>query len=174
MTIFYSLRLEIPPASKARSSYLYPTGTRLPSYILTGTGFPFRRFLRLAGLRWRYSNPPPHGVDTSWPGIIVYIALGWNHRKRCSHRRCIETAVLRLLLAYSLQRECVYRTVAYQWTSALAPLFRLSGVMSQYYFVNISALRIYNTLRTYNFNRKQKRLFRNIVKPLLLEIFKYS
>jgi hypothetical protein len=22
--------------------------------------FPFRRFLRLAGLRWRYSTPPPH------------------------------------------------------------------------------------------------------------------
>jgi hypothetical protein len=26
-----------------------------------GTGFPFRRLLRLAGLRWRYSIPPPHG-----------------------------------------------------------------------------------------------------------------
>jgi hypothetical protein len=25
-----------------------------------GTGFPFRRLLRLAGLRWRYSTPPPH------------------------------------------------------------------------------------------------------------------
>jgi hypothetical protein len=24
--------------------------------------FPFRRLLRLAGLRWRYSNPPPHGI----------------------------------------------------------------------------------------------------------------
>jgi hypothetical protein len=23
--------------------------------------FPFRRLLRLAGSRWRYSNPPPHG-----------------------------------------------------------------------------------------------------------------
>jgi hypothetical protein len=27
--------------------------------IPPGTGFPLRRFLRLAGLRWRYSNPPP-------------------------------------------------------------------------------------------------------------------
>jgi hypothetical protein len=27
-----------------------------------GTGFPFRRLLRLAGLRWRYSIPPPHGT----------------------------------------------------------------------------------------------------------------
>jgi hypothetical protein len=25
-----------------------------------GTGFSFRRLLRLAGLRWRYSTPPPH------------------------------------------------------------------------------------------------------------------
>jgi hypothetical protein len=25
------------------------------------TGFPFRRLLRLAGLRWRYSTPPAHG-----------------------------------------------------------------------------------------------------------------
>jgi hypothetical protein len=24
--------------------------------------FPFRRLLRLVGLRWRYSTPPPHGI----------------------------------------------------------------------------------------------------------------
>jgi hypothetical protein len=29
--------------------------------IAPGTGFPFRRLLRLAELRWRYSNRPPHG-----------------------------------------------------------------------------------------------------------------
>jgi hypothetical protein len=27
--------------------------------------FPFRRLLRLAGSRWRYSNPPPNGVSLS-------------------------------------------------------------------------------------------------------------
>jgi hypothetical protein len=26
-------------------------------------GFPFRRLLRLAGLWWKYSTPPPHGID---------------------------------------------------------------------------------------------------------------
>jgi hypothetical protein len=31
--------------------------------IPSGTGFSFRRLLRLAGLRWRYSNPPPHGLN---------------------------------------------------------------------------------------------------------------
>jgi hypothetical protein len=30
--------------------------------------FHFRRLLRLAGLRWRYSTPPPHGILT---GISV-------------------------------------------------------------------------------------------------------
>jgi hypothetical protein len=29
--------------------------------IPPGTGFRFCRLLRLAGLRWRHSNPPPHG-----------------------------------------------------------------------------------------------------------------
>jgi hypothetical protein len=29
--------------------------------IPPGTGFPFRRLLRVAGLRWRYSNQSPHG-----------------------------------------------------------------------------------------------------------------
>jgi hypothetical protein len=33
--------------------------------IPPGTGFPFRRLLRLAGLRWRYSNPAPHGRQCS-------------------------------------------------------------------------------------------------------------
>jgi hypothetical protein len=32
--------------------------------IPPGIGFPFRRLLRLAGLRWRYSYPPPRGVTT--------------------------------------------------------------------------------------------------------------
>jgi hypothetical protein len=29
--------------------------------IPPGTGFPVFRLLRLAGLRWRYLTPPPHG-----------------------------------------------------------------------------------------------------------------
>jgi hypothetical protein len=39
--------------------------------IAPGTRFPFRRFLRLAGLRWRYSNPLPHQK----PLCISYIKL---------------------------------------------------------------------------------------------------
>jgi hypothetical protein len=32
--------------------------------ISLDTGFAFCRLLRLAGLRWRYSTPPPHGLQT--------------------------------------------------------------------------------------------------------------
>jgi hypothetical protein len=33
--------------------------------ISPGIGFPFRRLLGLAELRWRYSNPPPDLVNES-------------------------------------------------------------------------------------------------------------
>jgi hypothetical protein len=41
--------------------YLYPPGTGWPSYT-PGTGFLLHRVLQLAGLRSRYSNPPPHSL----------------------------------------------------------------------------------------------------------------
>jgi hypothetical protein len=42
--------------------------------IPLGTGFPLCRLLRLTGLWWRYSNPPPHGDET-----CCLISLGGNH-----------------------------------------------------------------------------------------------
>jgi hypothetical protein len=33
--------------------------------LLSHCPFPFRRLLRLAGSRWRYSTPPPHGTNRS-------------------------------------------------------------------------------------------------------------
>jgi hypothetical protein len=32
--------------------------------------FPFRRLLRLAGSRWRYSTPPPHGYDWAFLRVL--------------------------------------------------------------------------------------------------------
>jgi hypothetical protein len=40
--------------------------------IPPGTGFPLRRLLRLAELRWRYSDPPPHGFLTYYSNINNY------------------------------------------------------------------------------------------------------
>jgi hypothetical protein len=48
--------------------------------------FPFRRLLQLAGLRWRYSNPPPHGLRfNSWLQTVPVITCRHGpHRKRRS------------------------------------------------------------------------------------------
>jgi hypothetical protein len=67
----------------ARSPYLYTPGTGWPSYAL-GTRFLYRRLLRFVGLRWRYSNPPPHGmveclcVDICSHGdVLLALAYQW-------------------------------------------------------------------------------------------------
>jgi hypothetical protein len=54
-----------PPNWKTRSLYLCPPVAGWPSYT-PEHGFPFCRLQRLAGLRWRYSNPPPQG-ETELP-----------------------------------------------------------------------------------------------------------
>jgi hypothetical protein len=54
--------LETPQTWRARSPCLYPQGTGWPSYT-PGHCVPFCRLLRLTELRWRYSNPPPHGEE---------------------------------------------------------------------------------------------------------------
>jgi hypothetical protein len=40
--------------------------------IPPGTGFPFRRLLRLAGLRWKYSNQLSHGRLIDWLKSKLY------------------------------------------------------------------------------------------------------
>jgi hypothetical protein len=52
-----------------------------------GTGFPFRRLLRLAGLLWRYSNPPPHG-DLKVNSKIKWISWG------CIKSSCLENSAV--------------------------------------------------------------------------------
>jgi hypothetical protein len=57
---------------------VYSPGTVWPSYT-PGTGFPFRRLLRLARLRWRYSNPTPRGlILTHWTELPAS-ELSYNH-----------------------------------------------------------------------------------------------
>jgi hypothetical protein len=48
------------------------SGTRWPSYT-PGHWVPFCRLLRLTGMRWRYSNPPPHGDKTILEQRTVFI-----------------------------------------------------------------------------------------------------
>jgi hypothetical protein len=52
------------PQPGGPGSRIYIPQEQCGQVIPLGTGFRFRRFLRLAGLLWRYSNPPPRGVHS--------------------------------------------------------------------------------------------------------------
>jgi hypothetical protein len=54
-TLLSHLRL---PQPRGRGSRIYIRQDQRGPVIPPGTGFPLRRLLRLAGLGWRYSNPP--------------------------------------------------------------------------------------------------------------------
>jgi hypothetical protein len=47
-------------------------GTRDHILLYQIWDFPFRRLLRLAGSRWRYSTPPPHVIASVILGISLY------------------------------------------------------------------------------------------------------
>jgi hypothetical protein len=72
MTIFYCLRFETPNLEGQVPAYISGRN-RGPSYT-PSHGFPFRRLLRLAGLRWRYSSPPPH-VKVSYFTLLSVLAV---------------------------------------------------------------------------------------------------
>jgi hypothetical protein len=73
--------------------------------ISVGTEFPFRRLLRLAGLRWRCWNPPPHGASTKTE--LVRLCLQDN-----SSARTTSKTPLFYCCACSFPRERVYRDIA--------------------------------------------------------------
>jgi hypothetical protein len=81
--------------------------------ITSGTGFPFRRLLRLAGLRLRYLNRPPQGITE----------LKFRNRKHFSLQ----------FLFCCLRISCLGNLLLSNGCLLLAPLFRPSGVMSQYF-----------------------------------------
>jgi hypothetical protein len=79
-------------------------GTRDHILLSQILDFPFYRLLLLAGLRWRYRTPPPHGNSAS----SCFSCPPYNPLSRT-----VETIPL-LLYAYPLSRERVYRAVAWK------------------------------------------------------------
>jgi hypothetical protein len=59
-------------------------GTREHILLSQIWDFPFRRLLRLAGSRWKYSTPPPHGFNWLLIFVLTYIvaARTTQHRKQ--------------------------------------------------------------------------------------------
>jgi hypothetical protein len=58
---FTDLDSRLPQPGGLGSRIYFPQEQDGP-VIHPGTGFHFRGLLRLEGLRWRYSNPPPHAI----------------------------------------------------------------------------------------------------------------
>jgi hypothetical protein len=82
VTIYSCLRVETPqPEGPGRRNYILQKqgGPVIPP----GTGFPFRRLLLLAGLRWRYSNPPSPILANSTIDILEYLL----HSNGCSKHK---------------------------------------------------------------------------------------
>jgi hypothetical protein len=68
--------------------------------------FPCRRLLRLAGLRLRYSTPPPHGIHTSWSGrfLVFYYLRPTVCRTRNSRVQFLVTLVTVCLCTCCLRK----------------------------------------------------------------------
>jgi hypothetical protein len=75
-------------------------GTRDHILLSQGWDFTFCRLLRLAGLRWRYSTPPPHGMcQRLTVGQSVCFGVSWS-----DIYYCLTVAVLFLWGALSGER----------------------------------------------------------------------
>jgi hypothetical protein len=64
---------------------------RLAQIYAQGTAFPFRRLLRLAGLRWRYLTATPHGPD-SLPKVKVRLIV--QNQSQSQSQSCFTTGGL--------------------------------------------------------------------------------
>jgi hypothetical protein len=65
--------------------------------------FPYCRLLRLAGLRWRYSTPPPHRICCRKITCSLFITLGEpngeHHLEQFVYIRCISIATQRVSIS---------------------------------------------------------------------------
>jgi hypothetical protein len=66
------LSFTIAAGSRQRShSRVWVPWNSRPYFTVSDWRLPFRRLLRLAGLRWKYSTPPPHGFQ-SFRCVVVF------------------------------------------------------------------------------------------------------
>jgi hypothetical protein len=117
----YGLVLVGRPLWREDGSVFYMCCWPLPAQSFFGTrdhillsqiwDFPFRRLLRLAGSRWRYSILPPHED----PHVILFITSGEPNRDHHFEQ----------LWFCPLSQRRAYWTIGYQWTHSL--LFIAAG-----------------------------------------------
>jgi hypothetical protein len=124
--IFYCLIWDSPNLEGQVPVFISPRN-RVSSFP-PGTGFPFCRLLRLAGLRWRYSNPPPHGSSQP-PACSHYITSSRTTQKTPC---CLAMAQQFLSCCVNIRSRGEVSAVPMS-RNLLGLLFRLPSVMSQIY-----------------------------------------
>jgi hypothetical protein len=105
MTIFYCLRFETPPKLEGQAPVFISPRKRVSRLYPPGIGFPFRRLLRLTGLRCRYSTPPPHGRSSPWSLSAIFITLNsvrTSQKTHCTSIRNISGKVIFKKTPFSL------------------------------------------------------------------------
>jgi hypothetical protein len=97
----FTVSFETFPTWRVSSPYLYPPGTGWPSYT-PEHWVTFCRLLRIAGLRWGYSNPPPHwlciviiAVRFCWSLLILIMAAVSRHARPARSCNGVVTRPLR-------------------------------------------------------------------------------
>jgi hypothetical protein len=63
MTVVYCFTRDFPNLEDQVPVFMLPQGGTVTP---PGAGFPLRRLLQLARLRWGHSNPPPRLFDKLW------------------------------------------------------------------------------------------------------------
>jgi hypothetical protein len=111
------------------SPHIYISQEQGGPVLSPGTGFPFRRLLWLTGLRWRYSNPLPHGMCWTEHGrsrptenafFITSSIVVWRHHARicCGHYMATAVCVMYrdtssiVVCGYYLTMADVYRVTS--------------------------------------------------------------
>jgi hypothetical protein len=103
-------------------------GTRNNILLSQIRNFPFRRLLRLAGLQWRYSTPPPHGLQGS-----PFYNFGSNRVEITTPNN--SSVVLCLSFAADTCFSEPLSSNGRLFGASLAAHFRRSGVISHYYYL---------------------------------------
>jgi hypothetical protein len=139
----YNCFWALPEQSQQNSDHILLSQLRLPQpggpgphiYIFQeqgspvipqGTEFPFHRLLRLAGLQWRYSNPPPLGQNSpcksrsqcqSYRTTHVKVKVKVTLQLTVSQSACLDAEPLlvlmtRCLLVLTITVVCLWRTLS--------------------------------------------------------------
>jgi hypothetical protein len=127
MTIFYCLSFETGESGLR----IYIPQEQGSLVIPSGTGFPFRRLRRLAGLRWGYSNPPPRGYSSSCHSLSRNGSLSLLHSLSTDRTENVSSIIVCSIVAGETRcpQSCslaaavvllpVYTAVTWQWVYML-------------------------------------------------------